>query len=306
MFILYDIIINSELHTSSYCNFCKIYLLKIVYFISSLYHMMNENIENTEFLLNWHIEAGVDETIAEMPCNFFESDKIVKPKSDIKTTVQTTSQQIETNRQNVVSDSTNLSIQNANKLVENIEKVEDLENIVNNFDGCGLKVTAKNTVFGEGNTEAKILIIGEAPGADEDRIGRPFVGKSGILLDKMLKSIELDRSNVYISNTIYWRPPGNRTPTSSEISICLPFVKKLVEIMKPEIIITLGGSATQTILNTNETISKLRGRWIDYSDSENNKTEVIATFHPSYLLRNPANKKKSWADLLKIKKKISS
>ncbi len=267
---------------------------------------MNENIENTEFLLNWHIEAGVDETIAEMPCNFFESDKIVKPKSDIKTTVQTTSQQIETNRQNVVSDSTNLSIQNANKLVENIEKVEDLENIVNNFDGCGLKVTAKNTVFGEGNTEAKILIIGEAPGADEDRIGRPFVGKSGILLDKMLKSIELDRSNVYISNTIYWRPPGNRTPTSSEISICLPFVKKLVEIMKPEIIITLGGSATQTILNTNETISKLRGRWIDYSDSENNKTEVIATFHPSYLLRNPANKKKSWADLLKIKKKISS
>ena len=263
--------------------------------------MENDIIKNNEFLLNWYVESGIDETIAETPCCFFEENNKID-KINITPVIE---KKVVEKPKIIITDSSNLSIQNANKLVEEIKTVDELEQAVKKFEGCSLKVTAKNTVFGDGNPDSKILIIGESPGADEDRTGRPFVGKSGILLDKMLKSIGLDRSNVYISNTIYWRPPGNRTPTTSEINICLPFVKKLIEIMSPDIIITLGGSAASTVLNTNETISKLRGRWLEYNINDKNISNVMASFHPSYLLRNPITKKKSWADLLKIKKKIA-
>ncbi|MEC8265399.1 MAG: uracil-DNA glycosylase [Pseudomonadota bacterium] len=169
---------------------------------------------------------------------------------------------------------------------------------------CGLKDIASNLVFSDGNYNAKIMLIGEAPGAEEDKDGKPFVGEAGKLLDKMLDCIFLKRSkNFYITNIIFWRPPGNRIPNNQEINICLPFVKEHINIINPQLIIPLGNIAARSLLNTDQGITKIRGKNFFYVDYENNlKIETIPIFHPAYLLRNPIEKKYMWEDLKKIYK----
>lgn len=185
--------------------------------------------------------------------------------------------------------------------------VAELETAVRGFTGCALKATATNTVFADGNPLAEIMFLGEAPGADEDRQGKPFVGVSGQLLDRMLKWINLDRSTVYITNILFWRPPGNRQPTGAEIASCLPFVERHIALVKPKIVVLVGGTAAKTMLNTTEGIIRLRGKWRELKVAGlEAPIPVLPTFHPAYLLRSPAQKRESWRDLLSLQSKMKA
>ena len=201
--------------------------------------------------------------------------------------------------QNVIA-----SKQNARELCAKAENLQELKNVAFEFDGCALKLTAKSTDFGAGNENAQIMFIGEAPGADEDRVGLPFVGRSGRLLEKMLSAIGLNRDDVFITNVIMWRPPGNRTPTDSEVAVCLPFLKRQIELIKPKILVFLGGSAANALLENTDSISRLRGHWLEYSLSSKTTIPALATFHPAFLLRNSGQKAKVWSDFLRILKKL--
>ncbi len=169
------------------------------------------------------------------------------------------------------------------------------------FDGCPLKATATNLVFADGNPAAPLMILGEAPGADEDASGKPFVGRAGQLLDKMLAAIGLDRSGVYISNVLPWRPPGNRDPSTLEIAACLPFTRRHVELVAPRWLITVGKAATHTMTGTTDAISRMRGRWLDV-DIGTHRVRVMPMLHPAFLLRTPGQKRAAWADLRKLRR----
>jgi uracil-DNA glycosylase family 4 len=184
------------------------------------------------------------------------------------------------------------------------QTLEELKAALMAFEGCSLKYTATNLVFGDGNPKAKVMLIGEAPGADEDRQGLPFVGQSGQLLDKMLATIGLTRQNFYITNIIPWRPPGNRQPSSAEAEACLPFVKRHIDLVNPTFLILVGGTATKTLLGSQDGIMRLRGAWKDYISEAGTKMKVMAIFHPAYLLRSPGQKKEVWLDLIKIKRSL--
>ena len=184
------------------------------------------------------------------------------------------------------------------------EKLDKLKNKIQRIQNCKLKNNAKNLVFSDGNINSKIMIIGEGPGANEDMEGKPFVGRAGKLLDKMLASIKLDRTKVYISNVVNYRPPENRKPTEEEIARYLPYLTKHIEIINPKILLLLGSTALNTIIGNQEVISKARGKWIKKKIGKC-LTLVIASFHPAFLMRQPDQKKMAWIDLKMIKKKIS-
>ena len=182
------------------------------------------------------------------------------------------------------------------------ESLEKLKKSISNIKNCELKNSATNIVFSDGNPKSKIMIIGEAPGSNEDQEGLPFVGRAGILLDKMLSSIDLDRKNVYISNIINYRPPENRRPTDDEINRYLPFIKKHIEIIAPKILILLGSTAMNALIGNEVVISKVRGQWIEKEFGQC-KTSMIVTFHPAFLMRQPTQKKLAWIDLKMIREK---
>ena len=182
------------------------------------------------------------------------------------------------------------------------KSLELLKKSIMNLKKCDLKKNAKNIVFSDGNPKSKIMLIGEAPGANEDDEGLPFVGRAGMLLDKMLTAINLDRKKVYISNIINYRPPENRRPTDEEIKRYLPFITKHIEIINPKILVLLGSTAMKALIGNDVVISKMRGRWIE-KEFGNCKTSVIITFHPAFLMRQPAQKKMSWIDLKMIREK---
>jgi len=183
--------------------------------------------------------------------------------------------------------------------------LDQLVAAVRAFDGCALKRTATNTVIGDGNPEARLMIVGEAPGAEEDRQGLPFVGPAGRLLDRMLASIGLDRSAVYITNMLPWRPPGNRSPTAEELAICQPFLERQIELIAPRILVLVGGIAAKALLNRREGITRLRGQWFPFSTPRMAGTiQATATFHPAYLLRTPSAKREVWRDLLAIEDRM--
>lgn len=193
------------------------------------------------------------------------------------------------------------------KTIQDIDNLNDLEKFINNSSNCALKNKATQTVFADGNPGAKIMLIGEAPGAEEDKIGKPFVGLAGKLLDRMLATINLDRTKVYISNVVPWRPPNNREPDNEEILQCMPFIQRHIELIQPSILILLGGTASKAILTTNIGITKLRGKWHNYNSLGLKKPILTrAIFHPAFLLRSPRHKKETWQDLLEIKKIIIS
>ncbi|MBI1309149.1 MAG: uracil-DNA glycosylase [Proteobacteria bacterium] len=182
--------------------------------------------------------------------------------------------------------------------------LEELRAAVEGFHGCALREGAQRTVFSDGNPAAEIMLIGEAPGAEEDRQGKPFVGRSGQLLDKMLLAIGLDRKSVYITNTIFWRPPDNRTPTPAETLSCRPFLLRHIALVKPKIIVLVGGTAVKSVLQTTDGIGKYRKRWMGFEvPGLAEPVAMMATFHPAYLLRNPPAKTDAWEDLKMLKKK---
>ena len=190
--------------------------------------------------------------------------------------------------------------------LNNIRTLEELEFAINNLNTCDLKKTAKNTVFSDGDKNAKVMLIGEAPGADEDIEGKPFVGQAGKLLNKMLNSIDLKRGDVYITNIVPWRPPNNRQPTKEEIIICLPFVQKHIELINPDILILLGGIASKALLMSDLGIMKLKGKWYEYNSyGLANPIMTRPIFHPAFLLRSPSYKKEVWKDLIEIKNKLN-
>ena len=193
----------------------------------------------------------------------------------------------------------------ANALAASAATLDELRTILEGFDGCGLKRTASRLVFADGNPRAQIMLVGEAPGADEDRQGLPFVGRAGQLLDRMLASIGLDRTHVYIANVVPWRPPGNRTPSPQETAVCLPFTLRQIALVNPDILVCLGGSATQTLLGVKEGVMRARGRWQDFviqGEAGERTIKALATLHPAYLLRSPIHKRLAWKDLKSLKK----
>ncbi len=193
----------------------------------------------------------------------------------------------------------------ARDAAKSAKTLDELREALSRFEGCALKNTAKNLVFADGNPKARVMFVGEAPGADEDREGLPFVGRSGKLLDRMMAAIGLDRTSAYIANIVPWRPPGNRTPTPQESAICLPFIRRQIELADPDILICLGKPSMQTLLGINDGIKASRGRWREY-DTGKRAIKAMATFHPAYLLRTPAEKKFVWRDMLALKKALAT
>ena len=185
---------------------------------------------------------------------------------------------------------------------DKIENLERLKKSIGAIKNCSLKSSATNIVFCDGNPKSKIMLVGEAPGSNEDQEGLPFVGRAGALLDKMLASINLNRKNVYISNIINYRPPENRRPTDEEVNRYMPFIKKHIEIINPKILVLLGSTAMNALIGNDIVISKARGKWID-KEFGSCKTSVIITFHPAFLMRQPAQKKMAWIDLKMIRDK---
>lgn len=193
------------------------------------------------------------------------------------------------------------SLENARALAAAAKTISELRAAVEGFDGCALKATARNTVFADGALEAEVLLLGEAPGKDEDEQGKPFVGRSGQLLDRMLAQIGLDRkSNILISNTIYWRPPGNRDPTPGETLACLPFVERLIELTGPKLLLLTGKAAAHTVLKREDGVMRLRGRRLNYTREGRPPINAMVMLHPAYLLRQPQQKRLAWADLLAV------
>lgn len=183
--------------------------------------------------------------------------------------------------------------------------LEALRELLERFEGCPLKHTATRLVFADGNPKARLMLVGEAPGRDEDIEGKPFVGRSGKLLDRMLAAIGIDREAAYIANVVPWRPPGNRTPTPQETAICLPFIRRQIELADPDILVCLGGPSAQTLLAIRDGITKARGRWMDY-DTGTRTIPALATFHPAYLLRTPLGKRMAWRDMLAIEARLAA
>lgn len=183
------------------------------------------------------------------------------------------------------------------------QSLDALRALLEDFQGCALRASARRLVFADGNPDGPIMFVGEAPGYEEDLTGRAFVGRSGKLLDLMLAAIGLDRTRIYVANVIPWRPPGNRTPTPQETAICLPFIRRQIELADPDILVCLGQPATQTLLGTKTGILRSRGRWVDYHTGRR-EIRAIATLHPAYLLRQPLQKRLAWRDFLAIRKAL--
>lgn len=262
-------------------------------------------------LLAFYLDAGVDCALNDEPMNRLLDEEIVAPA---RAEARDAPPRDEARRAPVpppaprpgaAPPSPDAAIVSAREAAATAPTLDALRALMEQFEGCALRSTATRLVFADGNPQARLMLVGEAPGRDEDIEGRPFVGRSGKLLDLMLAAIGLDRSKVYIANVIPWRPPGNRTPTPQEIQICLPFIQRQVELVNPDIVMTLGNPATQTLLQTREGIMKSRGRWTDYNTGTRT-IRAIATFHPAYLLRSPAYKRMTWMDLRAVAQALDS
>ncbi|MGH6812848.1 MAG: uracil-DNA glycosylase [Methylocella sp.] len=260
-------------------------------------------------LLRWYAEMGVDIAVDDAPHDrFAESRASICVRAEIPGLSAAPPETIEASRRFMREPGTVLPAEaiaaSAWDQAAAAQSLADLRERLSRFEGCGLKATATRLVFGDGNPNAKIMFIGEAPGADEDREGVPFVGRAGQLLDKMLASIGLDRGKVYIANVVPWRPPGNRTPTPLETAACLPFTRRQIEFVDPRILVCLGAASAQTLLGGKEGIIRMRGRWFAYL-AGNTEIRALAMLHPAFLLRQPAQKKLAWQDLRMLAKEIN-
>lgn len=272
--------------------------------------------EDLASLLRWYVDQGIDEAIGEAPIDRFAlppPSPVAAPAPVAKapgravapTPLRPSSPVSPPAARGPVPIESPQLIEDARALAESCNTLAELEAAVRGFEGCALKRTAKNTVFADGTAGAAVMIVGEAPGADEDRLGKPFVGVSGQLMDRMMAAIGLTRDGgFYITNILFWRPPGNRTPTLAEQAICLAFTRRHIELARPKVLILAGGTSVKAVLDTTEGITRMRGKWVTYRLADGTELPTMPTFHPAYLLRTPASKRLSWLDLLAVDKKL--
>jgi DNA polymerase len=257
-------------------------------------------------LLRWYVEMGADEAIGSEAADRLAPAAAGMPPPSVSVPARGQSpRSVPAAPPPALAESLGEAALAARRLASSADNVQALAALVAGFDGCPLKRTATNTVFIDGNPAAPVMIIGEAPGADEDRIGRPFVGRAGQLLDRMLAAIDLDRSGVLITNVVYWRPPGNRTPTAAEIAACLPFVFRLIALVHPKVLVLSGGTAAGALLPQGQGITRLRGKWFDLAvPGLDRPVPTLPMFHPSFLLRTPERKRETWRDLLSLRARL--
>jgi DNA polymerase len=259
-------------------------------------------------LLDFYREAGVDALLGEQPVDRFaalDAPPARAPQpAPLPPNLETKGRATPPMTPPLAPPAPDEAAMAAREAAKNAKSLDELRAILEGFDGCALKATATRLVFADGNPQAKLMFVGEAPGRDEDIEGLPFVGRSGKLLDLMLAAIGLDRSKVYIANIVPWRPPGNRTPTPQEQQICLPFILRQIELTDPDILVCLGGPSAQALLGTKEGITKTRGRWFNFNTGKR-QIRALATFHPAFLLRSPLQKRFAWRDFLAIKKALA-
>jgi DNA polymerase len=267
--------------------------------------MTPDSAPTVQQLLAFYLEAGVDCALTEEPVNRLSDPDIIPAvrEAALSNPVRTITAAMIPAARGEAALAPEAAIISAREAARTAPSLEALRALLENFDGCALKSTATRLVFADGNPQARVMFVGEAPGREEDIEGLPFVGRSGKLLDRMIAAIGLDRSSAYIANVIPWRPPGNRTPTPQETQICLPFIQRQIELVNPDVLVTLGNPSTQTLLSTREGIMKTRGRWFDY-DTGTRVIRALATFHPAYLLRSPSYKRMAWQDLRSIAKAL--
>lgn len=271
--------------------------------------MTNRPLNREEMVaaLDWYRAAGIDLAVAENPVDRFALSA-QPPASVARPTVKPALPQRAPERPAPTTGAIPMpgdgDPADARALAATANTLEELKGLLDTYEGCGLRLRATNLVFADGNPDADIMLVGEAPGRDEDLQGKPFVGRSGQLLDRMLKSIGLDRNSVYIANTVPWRPPGNRTPAPSEVAVCLPFLYRQIELVAPKILIALGGASASTLFETDTGITRLRGQWRDLTIGSHTM-RAMATLHPAYLLRQPVAKRLAWQDLLAIKRALA-
>jgi uracil-DNA glycosylase len=266
-------------------------------------------------LLAWQAAAGADEAILEQPVDRYRTEPpparrslAEAPSPTARFAASKPAPRPLAPRPAFANPGTvSPAAADARELATAARSLEELAEALAAFDGCALKKTATNLVFADGNPAARIMFVGEAPGAEEDRAGKPFVGVSGQLLDRMLAWIGLDRTRFYITNIIFWRPPGNRTPTSDEIAACMPFVIRHIELVAPAILVPVGGPSTEALLQRRDGISKLHGRWFEYqTPGLERPIPTFPIFHPAFLLRSPGQKRAAWKDLLAMRQKMGS
>jgi DNA polymerase len=278
--------------------------------------------------LNWLVEAGADEAIGETPVNRFivkgAAPAALAPVVNVPLTPSPSPElgafdpsRMSTGHARASGagisppirgrgENGSDAVGNAQALAAGAASLAELKAAMEGFEGCGLKRAATNTVFADGRPEGRVMFIGEAPGRDEDRIGKPFVGRAGQLLDRMLASIGLDRrTNAYITNVINWRPPDNRDPSPEEAAMCLPFLRRHIELAEPGVIVLLGAVAARHVMGISDGIMKSRGRWMEYRVGDK-MVPIMPTLHPAYLLRQPAHKKLAWRDLQSLAARMES
>jgi len=255
-------------------------------------------------LLAFYLEAGVDCALMDEPVNRVSDERLAAARDAPQSSPVRPAPAPMPMARTEAPPAPDVAIQSAREAARTAPSLDVLRAMLEQFDGCALKSTATRLVFADGNPQARVMLVGEAPGREEDIEGLPFVGRSGQLLNRMIAAIGLDRTKVYIANVIPWRPPGNRTPTPQETQICLPFIQRQIELVNPDVLVTLGNPSTQTLLSTREGIMKTRGRWLDY-DTGTRKIKAMATFHPAYLLRSPSYKRLAWQDLRAIAKALA-
>jgi len=264
--------------------------------------MANRQLNRGEILaaLDWYVAAGVDIAVGEAPVDRFAQSSIKPPSTAMRPLPAPPGRTVQSPAPAVPATMAEADPDAARALAASAQSLDELRAMLAEFDGCGLKLRATNLVFADGNPEADIMLVGEAPGREEDLQGKPFVGRSGQLLDRMLGAIGLDRTKVYIANTVPWRPPGNRTPSPSEVAVCLPFLYRQIELVAPKVLVALGGASASTLFETDTGITRLRGQWRDLTIGQHTM-RAVATLHPAYLLRQPAAKRLAWQDLLAVR-----
>lgn len=256
---------------------------------------------NRKALLEWYAEAGVDEAIDDVPRDYFAAAPLSVLAAPAP--VAAAAAAAEPRGATPLRHSTLAASGASRQIADGCNTLEELEAAVRAFDGCALKRTANKTVFADGNPQGGIMLVGEAPAAPDDVDGRAFCGPNGELLDKMLASIGLDRTHVYLTNSIFWRPPGNRQPSANEVSICLPFTEKHIALVKPKLLILAGGTATTALLRQDQSISRLRGKFYQYTNAYMQAAiPTVLIYTPSHLIRTPSHKRLAWQDLLMMKK----
>ncbi|MDR3421314.1 MAG: uracil-DNA glycosylase [Xanthobacteraceae bacterium] len=265
---------------------------------------MNDANKDARELISFYLDAGVDALIGEQAADRFADKAPVAPSRPIAERPPSPAHPHKGAGSIAAPLAPEAAVMAARQAARTADTLEALRALLEAFEGCMLRATATRLVFADGNPQARVMFVGEAPGRDEDIAGLPFVGRSGKLLDQMMAAIGLDRTSAYIANIVPWRPPGNRTPTPQESAICLPFIHRQIELADPDILVCLGQPSTQTLLGTREGITRTRGRWFKF-DTGRREIRALATYHPAFLLRSPLQKRLAWRDFLALQKALA-